>query len=105
MLPRSLRPVTWEIGANLGRRARPGVDAGGWLWEITRGERVAHVLFEISETAWSSDPLRLPGDTRRALETDGRTEVLKVLDQHDPPGVVRCGSTGCVYLRGEEFEW
>ena len=105
MLPRSLRPVTWEIGANLGRRARPGVDAGGWLWEITRGERVAHVLVEISETAWSSDPPRLPGDTRRALETDGRTEVLKVLDQHDPPGVVRCGSTGCVYLRGEEFEW
>jgi hypothetical protein len=97
--------VTWEIGANLGRRARPGVDAGGWLWEITRGERVAHVLVEISETAWSSDPLRLRGDTRRALETDGRTEVLKVLDQHDPPGVVRCGSTGCVYLRGEEFEW
>jgi hypothetical protein len=97
--------VTWEIGANLGRRARPGVDASGWLWEITRGERVAHVLVEISETAWSSDPLRLPGDTRRALETDGRTEVLKVLDQHDPPAVVRCGSTGCVYLRGEEFEW
>jgi len=94
-----------EIGANLGRRTRPRVDAAGWLWEITRGERVARVLVEISATAWSSDPLRLPEDTRQALQTDGRTEVLEVLDQRDPPGAVRCGSTGCVYLRGEEFEW
>jgi hypothetical protein len=37
-------------------------------------------MFEISGTAWSSDPLRLPEDTRRALETDGRPELLKLLD-------------------------
>jgi hypothetical protein len=95
--------VTWEISANRGRHARPGVDAGGWLWEITCGDQVARVLIEISATARASDPLRLPEDTRRALETDGRTELLKVLDQDDPPSVVRCGSTGCAHLYGEEM--
>jgi hypothetical protein len=90
--------VSWEISANLGRHTRTGVDAAGWLWEITRSQQVAHVVIEISGTAWSSDPLCLPEDTRRALETDGRTELLKVLDQDDPPRVIQCGSTGCSYL-------
>jgi hypothetical protein len=93
--------VTWEISANLGRRPRPGVDAGGWLWEITRGDQVAQVFIEISPTAWSSDPPQLPEDTRKALETDGRAALLEVLDQGEPPRVIRCGSKGCVHLHGE----
>ena len=95
--------MKWEIGANRGRHGRPGVDGGGWLWEITRGEQAVQVVIEITQTAWSSDPRRLPEDTRHALETDGRTEVLKVLDQDDPPGVIRCGSTGCEYLYGAAY--
>jgi hypothetical protein len=87
--------VSWEIRANLGRHAHAGVDAHGWLWEIARGAEVAQVLVEISETAWSSDPLALPADTRHALETDGRAEVLKVLEREEPPRVIRCGSSGC----------
>jgi hypothetical protein len=94
--------VSWEISANLGRHARTGVDAAGWLWEISRGQQVAHVVIEISGTAWSGDPLLLHEDTRRALETDGRTELLKVLDQDDPPRVIQCGSTGCSYLSAED---
>jgi hypothetical protein len=86
----------WEISANLGAHTRAGA-ARGWLWEITRGEQVVRVVIEISGTAWSSDPLRLPDDTRRALETDGRTELLKVLEQDDPPRLIRCGSKGCAY--------
>jgi hypothetical protein len=85
----------WEIGANLGRHARTGVDARGWLWEITRGARVAQVVVEIGGPAWSSDPLDLPVDTRQALETDGRTELLKILDQDEPPPVIHCGTEGC----------
>jgi len=85
----------WEIRANLGRHARPRVDARGWLWEITRGAQVAQVVIEISEMAWSSDPLLLPEDTRRALETDGRAALLQVLDQSNPPHVIHCGSEGC----------
>jgi hypothetical protein len=90
--------VGWQIGANLGRHANDGVDAHGWLWEISRDDRVAQVLVEISDEAWSSEPLRLPDDTRRALETDGRTEVLKALDLANPPRVIRCDSTGCRHL-------
>jgi hypothetical protein len=82
--------VTWEIGANLGPRA--GVEGSGWLWEIRRGDQVAHVMVEITRAA---EPLALPEDTRRALETDGRTEILKVLSRDDPPRIIRCGSTGC----------
>jgi hypothetical protein len=87
--------VTWEIRASLGRHARAGVDGSGWLWEIGRGDEVARVLIEMSGEAWSTEPLDLPEDTRRALETDGRTELLKVLDDEDPPRVIRCGSSGC----------
>jgi hypothetical protein len=84
--------------ANLGRHQRVGVDARGWRWAITCGDQAAEVVIEISETAWSSDPLRLPEDTRQALATDGRTELLKVLDQDDPPRVIHCGLMGCSYL-------
>ncbi len=90
--------VRWEIRANLGPHERPGVDARGWLWAITRGDQAVEVVIEISGTAWSTDPLRLPEDTRHALETDGRTELLKVLAEDDPPRVIRCGSSGCIRL-------
>jgi hypothetical protein len=63
---------------------------------------VAHVVIEISGTAWSSDPVSLPADTRHALETDGRTELVKVLDQDEPPRVIRCGHSGCSYLPAGE---
>ena len=87
--------MSWEISANLGVHARANNDVRGWLWEITRGAQVARVLIEISEAAWSSDPLSLPDDTRQALETDGRTELLKILERDHPPSVIRCGSMGC----------
>jgi hypothetical protein len=87
--------VGWEISANLGRHTRAGVDARGWLWKITDGARRAQVVIEISGTAWSSDPARLSDDTRRALETDGRTELLKVLERDEPPRVIHCSLEGC----------
>jgi hypothetical protein len=90
--------MTWEIRTNLGRHARAGVDGNGWLWEIGRGDQVARVMIEISGPAWAIAPPDLPEDTRRALETDGRTELLKVLGHDDPPRVIRCGSTGCTHL-------
>src|ERR1017187_2274978 len=100
---RRLALMAWEIRANLGRHVRTGVDAHGWRWEITRGAEVAQVVIEISGRAWSSDPLSLPEDTRHALETDGHAELLKVLDQDDPPRVIRCGYSGCSYLSADEL--
>jgi hypothetical protein len=98
-----LELMDWEIRANLGRHVPRGVDAHGWRWEITRGAEVSQVIIEISGRAWSSDPLSLPEDTRHALETDGRAELLKVLDQDDPPRVIRCGCSGCSYLSADEL--
>jgi hypothetical protein len=88
--------MTWEIRTSFGRQAGE-FDGSGWLWEISRGDQLARVMIEISGSAWSSDPLDLPEDTRGALETDGRTELLKVLDRDGPPRVIRCGPTGCTY--------
>jgi hypothetical protein len=92
----------WEISANLGRHERAGADARGWLWEIKRGDQIARVVIEISSTAWSSDPRGLPEETRDALETDGRSELLKVIGEEDAPAVIRCGTVGCTYLAAEE---
>jgi hypothetical protein len=90
--------MSWEIRANLGMHARTGVDARGWLWEITRGAETVQVAIEVDQAAWSTDPLGLPDDTRQALETDGRAELLKVLELDHPPGVIHCSSEGCAYL-------
>ncbi|HWI00248.1 MAG TPA: hypothetical protein VNT27_07945 [Propionibacteriaceae bacterium] len=87
----------WEISANLGRYTRTSGNAHGWLWEITRGPQLAHLVIEISDAAWLSNPLRLPDDTRRALETDGRTELLKVLARDELPRLIRCDVNGCTY--------
>jgi hypothetical protein len=91
--------VSWQINANLGRHLRADGDAHGWLWEIARGDQVARIAVEITAAAWSSDPLSLPNDTRRALETDGRTELVKLLGQDDPARVVRCDLDGCTAIR------
>jgi hypothetical protein len=90
--------VAWEIAANLGRHQRPGVDARGWLWELRRGEEAVRVVVEVTGIAWSSDPLQLPDDTRHALETDGRTVLVELLDEDDPPRVIQCSPAGCSYL-------
>jgi hypothetical protein len=58
----------------------------------------AQALIEVTAEAWSSDPLALPGDTRQALASDGRAELLNVLDDELPPRVIRCGSSGCSRL-------
>jgi hypothetical protein len=88
---RALAP-TWEVRTSLGRQAG-GFDGSGWLWEISRADQLGRVMIEKRGATWSTDPLDLPEDTRRALETDGRTELRKLLDRGDPPRVIRCVST------------
>jgi hypothetical protein len=78
----------WEIRTHLGPRG------SGWLWEVGRKDQVARVMIEISDAAWSADPAHLPEETRRALETDSRTELLKVLGHDQPPCVMHRDPTG-----------
>jgi hypothetical protein len=94
------RSMTWRISANLGRCPHAAARGGGWLWEIDRATQTQRVIVEISPAAWSADPRRLPHDTRRALETDGRTEIVKILERDTPPHVIRCDSQGCAPDRG-----
>jgi hypothetical protein len=49
-----------------------------------------------------SEPSQTDLLARNALETDGRAELLKVLDQDNPPRVIRCGSSGCSNASADE---
>jgi len=37
----------------------------------------------------------LPEETRRAIETQGRSEIDALLEMPDPPLVIQCGTFGC----------
>jgi hypothetical protein len=93
----------WEIIANLGRYARSGFDADGWLWEIQRGDEAKRVLVEISRSALTSTDAGLPQDTRDAIATEGQSEVAKVLDVEEPPRVIVCTTSGCRALGPDEL--
>lgn len=88
----------WEILGNLGPYARSGFDAGGWLWEIERDGEAKRVLVEITGTALAVSTEYLPADTRAAIETEGRSEVERVVGLEEPPRVVVCGTSGCRHL-------
>ena len=67
-------------------RARPSAqECAARMDYLAPTKQPRDAVGEISRARWSSDPLRPPGNTRHALETDGRTELLKVLDQIEPP--------------------
>ena len=93
--------MAWEIDTQVGPHARSGVDGHGWLWEIRRGDHwpagdVRRVPVEVSGTAWAVDRSTLPRDTLEALESEGASEVRKVLELDDPPRVIQCGTGGCL---------
>jgi hypothetical protein len=93
----------WEIAGNLGPYARSGYDASGWLWEIERGKEAKRVLVEITGTALAVTPDSLPDDTRAAIETEGESEVGKVLNFEEPPRIVVCGTAGCRQIGPEDL--
>jgi hypothetical protein len=93
----------WEISGNLGPYARSGFDASGWLWEIAEGDQAKRVLVEISGTALASSGASLPEDTRDAIQTEGRSEVEKVLDLDEPPRVIVCSTAGCRRIMASEL--
>jgi hypothetical protein len=92
----------WQIVGNLGPYARSGFDAGGWLWEIEREDVAKRVLVEITGTALAVSREYLPDETRAAIETEGQSEVDKVLAANEPPRVIVCGTMGCRALTADE---
>jgi hypothetical protein len=95
--------VAWSISGRISPYARPGVDANGWLWEIEREGVAKRVLVEISGTAWATDSRALPEETREAIDTEGLSELRKVLEEQDPPRVIACGTWGCGALTAEQL--
>lgn len=87
----------WEIAGEVGPRARSGTDAHGWLWEIRRGPAgdARRVLVEITRSAWAVDRVALPDDTAKAIDTEGESEVTKLLALDAPPQMILCGTAGC----------
>jgi hypothetical protein len=95
--------MPWSVSGRISPYARPGVDASGWLWEIEQDGESRRVLVEISGTAWAIALGTLPEDTRRAIQTQGRSEVDGVLDDLTPPPVIQCGTFGCRTLASEQL--
>jgi hypothetical protein len=86
--------VTWVVvGGPIGH-AEPGVDGRGWLWEIKRCDDYRRVFVEVSGTALAAGG-GIAEDTVRAIATEGGSVVDALLDQDDPPRVVKCSTHGC----------
>ncbi len=90
--------MAWTINGQIGRHSRSGVDASGWLWELVRGDEARRVLVEAAGTVWAIHGVAgpLPNEVRRAIETEGRSEVERVAALDDPPRVISCTTAGCI---------
>jgi hypothetical protein len=88
--------MAWEINGQVGPHAEPGYDGHGWLWELVQeGRQARRVFVQVSGTAWAVDPESLASETRRAIETEGRSEVEKVLGEDEPPRMIGCDTHKC----------
>jgi hypothetical protein len=92
--------VPWQIAGQIGPHGSSGVDAHGWLWEIRRGPEwpegdVRRVLVEVSGSAWSVDPATLADETAAAIQSEGKSEVERVLGLEEPPQIILCTTVGC----------
>jgi hypothetical protein len=83
----------WEI---VGPFEAPweGRDVVGWAWELHRGYEIRRVVVEVSGTAIAVAPETLPEETRLARETQGRSEIERLVETQDPPARIRLGTTG-----------
>lgn len=99
--------MAWTINGQIGTHGRSGTDAWGWLWELQRDEEARRVLVEVAGTVWAIDGADgpLPNEVRRAIETEGRSEIERVAALDDPPRVVACTTAGCIdRAAGEAIE-
>lgn len=91
--------MAWEINGQVGPHSEAGYDGHGWLWELTQEDRESRRVFvQIAGTAWAVHEAAGPGlssDTRRAIETEGRSAVERLLGEDEPPRMIGCSTYGC----------
>ncbi|SRR6266496_3072528 len=89
--------MSWQIVSGPDRAPWDGVDATGWVYALEDGEQRWIVLVEVSGPAqdvFERQPQHLAPVTREALETRGRSEVVKFLDEARPPRRISLGAEG-----------
>lgn len=90
--------MAWHLTDDAGPFTAPweGKDAVGWVWEILNDDETEsrRVLVEVSGTAMAVADEFLPRETADAKNTEGRSEVEKVLGEVDPPRRITLGTTG-----------
>lgn len=83
--------VAWVIRDGPEPGSWEGVDARSWRWEIERNAETRRLLVEVTGQAELTNSRE---EIRRAVETQGRSEVEGVLDRDDPPGRITLTSVG-----------
>jgi hypothetical protein len=95
--------VSWQITGGPFPAPWEGRDAVGWVWELTAGDgRSERVLVEVSGTAMAVASEYLPEETAAARQTQGRSEVERLLEEGELPPRIALGTTG--YLEPAPFE-
>jgi hypothetical protein len=84
--------VAWTVRSTPEEIDR-GLEARSWKWRIERNEDVRTVWVHVTNTALNST--QIPDTTRKAIETQGRSEIDAILDQDDPPAEITCTTAGC----------
>jgi hypothetical protein len=84
--------MAWEIAGQIGPHGEGDYDGSGWLWELHRDGDARRVFVLISRTALQSERVE-SDDTRRAIETEGGSEVERVAELDDPPRIVKCSTS------------
>lgn len=90
--------MPWNISGQVEPHSRSGVDAHGWLWEIERDGEERRVLVEVAGTVWAIHGVggQLFEQVRQAIETEGLSEVERVVEMDEPPRVISVTTNGAI---------
>lgn len=88
--------MAWHLEDRSGPYGAPweGRDSTVWVWELYRDDQSRRVVVEVSGTAMAVADEFLPAVTAEAKQTNGRSEIEKILEQPEPPRRISLGTTG-----------
>jgi hypothetical protein len=94
--------MSWRVIAGPVEAPWEGIDARGWAYELERESEWRPIIIEVAGPAYEAVLAGREGIaelTRRAVETQGLSEVEKVLDQDRLPARIALDSNGYVDRR------